>query len=209
MTTLSDNPQLEEQKPEGQPDQTGASVDGICGNRASVAQAVTAAAATNEGPKERPKIEDLQWVQIEDDPKVPDDVLSKLKVGLNMKESLGVAESVEGGINLIRSLAEKGVRIDLIILDQEFPARDGGGMNPNGYIQFLAEFKKLKENPLCRSALGETNVVMYSSVYASRFLAQYDFVVGGIRKENRGSTEESHLAEKLKVALTNTGVMSF
>ena len=187
---------------------TGMSEDSIGGERASVAQAVTAVAATKES-KERPKIEDLQWVHIEDDPRVPDEVFSKLKIGLNMKESLGVAKSVQGGVNLISSLVGKGVRIDLIILDEEFPRVDGGGMDPDGYIQFLAEFKKLKENPLCRSALGETKVVMYSSTYAPRFCAQYDFFVRGIKKENRGSTEESHLAESLKVALTNAGVVSF
>ena len=160
---------------------TGMSEDSIGGERASVAQAVTAVAATKES-KERPKIEDLQWVHIEDDPRVPDEVFSKLKIGLNMKESLGVAKSVQGGVNLISSLVGKGVRIDLIILDEEFPRVDGGGMDPDGYIQFLAEFKKLKKIPLCRSALGETKVVMYSSAYAPRFCAQYDFFVRGYKE---------------------------
>lgn len=206
MTKPLDNSQSEGQALEGQQKPMGAPDNSIGGKRTLVAQAVTVATAT-EDLKERPKIEDLQWVHIEDDPRVPDEVTSKLKTGLNMRESLGSAESVEGGINLIRSLAERGVRLDLIISDQEFPTKDDGPIDPSsGCRQFLRRFEELKTDPLCRDALSETKVVIYSSGSMSEGLDQYNFIIGNIAKGPR--YEESHLAGNLKVILTNAGVVN-
>lgn len=173
----------------------------IGGKRASVAQAVTTATAGTEGLKERPKIEDIQWMNIDDDLRISNQVDSQLRNGLNMKESLGSARSVEGGINLVRSLAEKKVRVDLIILDQEFFTRDNSHIgDPSSYRRFLYKFRELKIDPSYRDTLGETKVVMYSGTFDPKSLGllqqEYDFVVGSISKDSE------NMAGELKVILT-------
>ena len=183
----------------------GQSKDGIGEKRASVAQAVTAIAAA-EGLKERPRIEDLKFISIDGDPSIPDWVVSDLKNGLNMKGSLGSSRSVEGGIKLVRSLAEKRVGVDLIIMGMGLCwVDDNSSTSLGNHREFLAKFKALKIDPLYRDALGETKVVMYSSEFDPESLTQlqqeYDFVVGGVSKAE-------HISGKLRGILTDAGVVN-
>lgn len=173
------------------------------GAEIKVIQAVeTSAARTpeNRESQEQLLIKDVKYVHVEDDTlHWQSEVQKQLENNLGMKNRLGAAQSVQSAVALIQGLIQKKERLDLIVLDQEFPYADDeipDAINSRDFIQQFQALAKAEEN---KESLGKTVIVMLSGTADQGYIKEMqgisDRVIGLVSKGRKG--EESAALKKI------------